>query len=216
MEILKNINIIKSDDNQSDYIRQYFIDYFNYEYDSDIKVYLGKLTAEITEYTLFVRYKNMIEEKPNIYSGFLKYENLVNKKPTYGLYHSLAKSLILYPNGWEGIGKYFTDECKQRFKIKYKKEFDFIYGLIKSNIDINKYRISFKPIIDYIELILKNPIINKYSFNKKGETRNKWYTIEEKENQTNYKIKIYDINNLYIKTIINPIPKESIYTYINY
>lgn len=219
MDILKNIKLKVNDtilNNQTDYIRYYFIDYFGYQYDSDINVYLEPLTAEVNEYTIFLRYRNMIEDKPNIDSGYLKYIWLTEKRSSYGMKYSSAKSLLMYSNGWKSLGMYFTDECKQRFKLNNKKEFDFINGLLKYNIDITPYKVNYKPIIDYIILTLEIPEISKYSFNSKGITRKKWYAIEDKTNpNSKYKVNIYDKTGLYIKTITDIIPKGYYYRFIN-
>lgn len=198
MDILSNL---KSRSNMTmltyqgvgDYIKTYLSEYFGYISDDDIVINLYPI-PELSEYGLFVRYRDMISDIPNINSGFLKYNNLLTSQSTYGRIHSMAKN-ILY-QGWRELGAYFTYECRMRFKTNNKMAFDLIYSRIKNNIDISQYMISYKSIIDYINMSLDMPIFNPKSFFR-NQTRKMWYTLEDVQlsdlniDTTKYKIILY-------------------------
>lgn len=193
MDILNNIdpryNYITMNNSSKDYIATHFSDYFGYISDSDIDIVLYPITT-IDEYNLYVRYRNMIDDKPNINSQYLKYMNLTERKSSYNMKHAMAKSLVYM--GWHELGCYFTQDCKARFKLKNKFVFDYIYSKIQQNDDLQPYAISCRSILDYIMCTLEQPHFNEKSFFR-NETRKIWYTIEDKQLDipAKYKIKTY-------------------------
>lgn len=181
MDILGNVvvrsNNIILNNSGGDYVRQYLMEYFGFQYDSDVIVTLYPLTSSSSsEYDLFVRYREMLDDRPTINSGFVKYTNLISGMSTYGKNNSMAKN-ILY-QGWKELGPYFTNACRDRFKQQNKFAFDIIISLMKNSLPIDKYKISFRPVIDYIQTSLELPWFNDQSFFN-GTTRKMWYALED-------------------------------------
>lgn len=194
MDIISNIKLAYNKttiSNFGDYIKTYFAEYFGYEYDSDIVVNLYTLFENSSEYNLFERYREMIEDQANVNSGYLRYIELTESKSSYGRRHSMAKNLLY--QGWRELGCYFTWECRQRFKAKNKFAFDLIIGRIQNGLDISQYKTSFKSIIEYIEILKETINVNSYSFFN-GVTRKFWFALEDvdvRELSSRYKIKVY-------------------------
>ena len=200
MEILTNLKLEKIylENTNNDYISKYFNEYFRYESSNDLLVEIYNIDI-INDYYLYYKYRNLIDETPCINSGYLKYINLVYNVNDFNKFHGNPKTL-LYGNLWFKIGMYITEECKNRFLIYYKNDIDFILSILKNNIDIIQYKLSYKPIIDYIEFISYKPTYNIYEFVNGKSTILRYTPIELIFNNIN-SADIFDINKLYIKTI---------------
>lgn len=183
MNILSNIILRINDtvlsNSSSDYVRVYFQEYFGYEYDSDIVVNLYTLQDASSEYGMFERYREMLDDRVSIQNAsYLTYMKLIDNKQTYGLYNAMAKNLVY--QGWRDLGSYFTSDCKARFKNTNKPIFDFILANLKNGLTIEPYRVSFRCVIDYIELMTEIVSLNSYSFFN-GVSRKMWYAIEDRD-----------------------------------
>lgn len=204
MDIISNIKLRKNEitlGNSGDYIRKYLSEYFGYQYDSDVIVNLYVLLDPSSEYNMFERYREMLEDHPNINSGYLRYIQLTENRSTYGRVHSMAKN-ILY-QGWRELGCYFTFECKERFKQVNKYAFDLIMARLSNGLSVSEYRVTFRPIIEYIELTKEKININSYSFFG-GISRQTWFALENvdvKEFNGKYKVRVYSPKTRVSKSI---------------
>jgi hypothetical protein len=200
MEILSNLKLqqIQLDNTNLDYISIFLNQYFTYESPNDLLVEINNIDI-INDYYLYYKYKNLIDETPCLNSGYLKYINLTYRANNFNNFHGHPKSL-LYGNVWMKIGMNISETCKKRFLTYYKEDIDFIVNLMKNNIDITSYKLSYRPIFDYIEFISYIPNYNIYEFVNGISMIMRYTPVEITINNIN-SADIFNKNQLYLKTI---------------
>lgn len=161
-----------------DYVETFFREYFCYSDERDILVSLNKCESQ-DDYSLMLRYIELIKDSPCLYSWFPKMYELFYKKTVSKRYHTHPKSL-LYSNLWCQIGMYISNSCKSRFVFKFYNEIAFFKQLVIQNENLEPYKYSFKNILDYLECSINSPIVNIYEFSN-GESSIFRYAIETVE-----------------------------------